>query len=185
MNLSGHYIFDHPIETVWQQLATPNQWPHILPGCNKVTHTGDSNSYQLQLHIPVGPFKGQVWAQLQLSQTTAPYAYEFQVETSGSAGQLHGRGHLQLHANGHQTTLDYQIQLHSPTASRLLHSSAKAFMRQSMERLQALLDARPLADPAPQPTTTHYRTQKIAMGTAVLMALYLLFRWRQNRPNLG
>lgn len=146
MKVSGEYIFDGPQQLVWETLLDPVVLASVLPGCEKLELIGE-NEYEGALQIKVGPVQGKFLGKVKLEDIQAPDSYTMQVDGRGGPGFVKATGHLKLSPAGAQTNVDYEgdAQVGGRLASvgqRLVESSAKAIIKQSLAGLNAAVQAR-------------------------------------------
>lgn len=146
MKVEGDYLFDVPREEVWQGLMDPEVLAATMPGCERLELVGD-NQYEGILNIKVGPVQGQFQGRIELEDIDAPNGYFMKVDGRGNPGFVKATARVDLAAEQQQTRLRYDgdAQVGGRIASvgqRLLDSSAKAIIKQSLEGLNATLGAR-------------------------------------------
>ncbi len=146
MKVSGEYLFDGPQQLVWETLLDPEVLASVLPGCEKLDLVGE-NEYEGALKIKVGPVQGQFMGKVKLEDIRPPNAYTMQVDGRGAPGFVKATGHLALEAAGAQTKVTYEgdAQVGGRLASvgqRLMESSAKAIIKQSLDGLNVSVKER-------------------------------------------
>ncbi len=146
MKLAGEYTFDAPQETVWEALQDPAVLASIMPGCEKLELVGE-DEYEGALKIKVGPVQGEFQGNVKLEDIDRPNSYSMAVSGKGAPGFVNGKGHVQLTGQGQTTLMAYQgdVQVGGRIASvgqRLLDSSAKAIIKQSLEGLNEVIKGR-------------------------------------------
>lgn len=213
MKLEGTYTFDAPKEVVWPMLQDPNVLAQVLPGCEKLTESGE-NQYNGVLNVKVGPVQGKFNGMITINDVVPLEGYSLVVDGNGPAGFVKGTGQLRLEGNGDSTTMHYSgdVQVGGRLASvgqRLLDTSAKAIVRQSLDGLdkhvqaQMEVKASPDAVTATPPTIEAPSQTEFALGVArnffdelvpqerrgnlamallvVAAAFWLLRGWRRRR----
>ena len=174
MKVDGEYVFDGSRDVVWNALLDPVVLASVLPGCEKLELVGD-NEYEGALKIKVGPVQGQFQGRVKLEDIRAPDSYTMQVDGRGAPGFVKATGHLALTPEGDVTRVSYKgdAQVGGRLASvgqRLVESSAKAIIRQSLDGLNDAVRARSTAParndganstmhtppPAPPPSQTQF-----------------------------
>lgn len=155
MKVAGEYTFDAPINLVWNALQDPNILASILPGCDKLEQKAE-NEYVGGLNIKVGPVQGKFAGNIKLENVRPLEGYTMVVDGSGPAGFVKATGRLILNAQGEKTHITYEgdAQVGGRIASvgqRLIESSAKAIIKQSLDALNTVLklQAEALAAAAP------------------------------------
>ncbi len=146
MKIAGNYTFDAPRDAVWEALLDPAVLTTVMPGCEKLEKTGD-NAYEGALKIKVGPVQGKFAGKILLENIEAPSSYTMNVDGRGAPGFVKATAQVALNEEGDQTVMTYDsdAQVGGRIASvgqRLLDSSAKAIIKQSLEGLNATLVAR-------------------------------------------
>lgn len=159
MQLEGSHTFEAPRDVVWDALLDPKVLAKVVPGCEKLDEIGD-NKYQGALKIKVGPVQGKFQGIIALSEVVAPDSYTLSVDGRGAPGFLKASGDVKLDDQGSTTVMHYDgtAQVGGRIASvgqRLLDSTAKALIRQSLENLDKQIAAKvaPEAVAAPAATT--------------------------------
>lgn len=202
MKIEGEYLFDVATEQVWEGLLDPAVLAATMPGCEKLELVGE-NQYEGMLNIKVGPVQGKFQGKIQLEDIRASEGYTIKVDGRGAPGFVKATATVELSGEGNQTRLQYNgdAQVGGRIASvgqRLLDSSAKAIIKQSLEGLNETLKARSAAAggdeaaqksvPAPQPASQTEFAARVAkevakdlipkpvlIGGAVLLILLLLY----------
>lgn len=146
MKVAGDYTFDAPQELVWEALQDPEVLASIMPGCEELELVGD-NEYEGALTIKVGPVQGKFKGNVKLEDINPPESYSMTVDGKGAPGFVRGKGGLKLTAQGEKTLMEYEgdAQVGGRIASvgqRLLDSSAKSIVKQSLEGLNAVMKSR-------------------------------------------
>lgn len=188
MKVAGEYLFDGPQDVVWNTLQDPNVLAGVLPGAEKLELVGE-NEYEAVLRIKVGPVQGDFQGRVRLEDIQPPDAYTMQVDGRGAPGFVKATGHLKLAGEDEKTRVTYEgdAQVGGRLASvgqRLVESSAKAIIRQSLDGLNAAVQARTAAAaaaaagdvaplPPPEPVRAPSQTQ-FAAGIAREVAKDLL-----------
>jgi carbon monoxide dehydrogenase subunit G len=143
MKVAGEYTFDAPQELVWKALRDPDVLASIMPGGEGFEEVGE-NEYSGNLNVKVGPVQGKFQGNIQLSDIVEPESYTMAVDGKGPQGFVKASGRLHLTPQGNLTHMDYEgdAQVGGRIASvgqRLLDSSAKSIIRQSLEALNQYL----------------------------------------------
>ncbi len=146
MKIEGTHTFAAPRDTVFPMLLDPVVLANVLPGCEELEQVGD-NEYRGILKIRVGPVQGEFNGVVTLSQINAPESYQLDVDGKGAPGFVKGNGSLQLDSDNGSTILNYEgtAQVGGRIASvgqRLLDTTARAIIRQSLEGLDQQIHAR-------------------------------------------
>ena len=175
MKVNGESVFQGPRQLVWDTLQDPDVLAGTLPGCEQLDRVGEG-AYQASLKIKVGPVQGVFKGKVNLEDLDEPSSYTMQVEGRGAPGFVKATGHVKLEVIGDtQTRFVYQgsAQVGGRLASvgqRLIETSAKAIIGQSLEGLNAAVKARAEAaasgDDAPKPPAEAPSQAQLASAVA-------------------
>lgn len=143
MKVAGEYTFEAPQELVWKALRDPDVLASIMPGGEGFEEVGE-NQYSGNLNVKVGPVQGKFQGNIQLSDIVEPDSYRIDVDGKGPQGFVKANGRLHLTPRDNQTYMTYEgdAQVGGRIASvgqRLLDSSARSIIRQSLEALNQYL----------------------------------------------
>lgn len=143
MEVSGEYTFDAPQEITWKALQDPDVLSSVMPGGEDFEEVGE-NEYAGLLNIKVGPVQGKFNGTIKLSDIIPPESYHMDVDGKGAPGFVKANGGLRLTGQGDKTHMTYEgtAQVGGRIASvgqRLLDSSARSIIRQSLEGLNDYL----------------------------------------------
>jgi carbon monoxide dehydrogenase subunit G len=146
MKIAGDYRFEGPQELVWDTLMDPDVLASVLPGCEKLEQTGD-NEYQGALEIKIGPVQGKFMGKVQLEDIHKPDSYTMKVNGQGASGFVNATGHLALAPEDGETRVTYEGDANvggrlAAVGQRLVESSAKAIIKQSLDGLNEAVKAR-------------------------------------------
>ncbi|MFZ0548106.1 MAG: carbon monoxide dehydrogenase subunit G [Candidatus Promineifilaceae bacterium] len=145
MKIEGSYTISAPQDAVWEALNDPAVLSKTIPGGEELEQTGE-NQYRAKMKIKVGPVQGIFSGKVQLTDLKPPDGYHMVVDGRGGPGFVKGEGTLRLEAQGDSTILHYDgdAQVGGRLASvgqRLMDTSAQALIRQSLETLEAQIQA--------------------------------------------
>lgn len=158
MKLQGAYTISASRDAVWEALNNPEVLSKTIPGGQELEQTGE-NEYRAKMKIRVGPVQGIFNGKVQLTNLNPPESYHMLVDGRGAPGFVKGEGDLRLEDQGDETVLHYEgdAQVGGRLASvgqRLMETSAKAMIRQSLETLEAQIQAgqqsEETGEPAPE-----------------------------------
>ena len=146
MKLAGDYLFAAAQKLVWDALLDPKVLASVLPGCERLDLTGE-NQYEGQLQIKVGPVQGSFLGKVTLRDLNPPTSYSMEVDGRGAPGFVKATAKISLATEGESTRFSYDAdaQVGGKIASvgqRLMESSARAIIKQSLEGLNAAVVAR-------------------------------------------
>lgn len=146
MKLEGTYKFDASPEKVWEAFMDPEVLAKTMPGCETLESTGD-NQYKGRMRMRVGPVQGIFEGKVKLTDLEEPESYNMEVSGRGPSGFMDGEGAVRL-----EETDDGCIMHYSGTAQvggrlaqvgqRLMDSSARAIVKQSLDNLAQQIAAR-------------------------------------------
>lgn len=145
MKIQGQYTFEAPRQVVWDAVMNPEIIAKIMPGCDALEEVGE-NSFQGAMKIKVGPVQGKFKGTVELSELNAPQSYRLKMKGTGAPGFVEAEGLLELAEDGETTVLSYEIDAKiggrmASVGQRLLESSTKVIARQSLEGLDAQVQA--------------------------------------------
>ena len=146
MKVEGTHTFNAPRDDVWSAMLDPEVLSNTLPGVQQLEKTGE-NDYKAAMKIRIGPVQGLYTGTVRLSDLDPPEYCELLVDGRGAPGFVKGTGQIRLEAQGDQTIMHYtgDAQVGGRLASvgqRLMESSTKAMIGQSLESLDAQITAR-------------------------------------------
>ncbi len=139
MEIGGEYTFDAPQDIVWKALQDPDVLASVMPGGEGFSEVGE-NEYEGNLKIKVGPVQGKFKGKIKLSEIVEPESYNIEVDGKGAPGFVKATGGLKLTPQGEKTHMVYEGTAHiggriASVGQRLMDSSAKSIIRQSLEGL--------------------------------------------------
>ncbi len=146
MNIEGTYTFSAPRDVVWSMMLDPDVLAKAMPGCEKLEQT-DENSYSGILNIRVGPVQGRFNGSVVLSDINAPEGYTLALKGNGAPGFVNGTGTMELIDEGDSCTVKYTSDAQvggrlAGVGQRLLETSARAIVRQSLEAMDQQINAK-------------------------------------------
>ncbi len=146
MKLEGSYTFDAPRDLVWQMFFDPEVLARTMPGCEKLDRIGE-NSFEGRMRVQVGPVQGLFKGTVVLSDLQEPETYHMEVDGQGPSGFMKGEGDIRLEETDQGTVMHYvgDAQVGGRIAQvgqRLMDSSARAIVKQSLDNLARQVDAR-------------------------------------------
>jgi len=150
MKLAGNYRFEAPRRIVWEALQDPDVLGQIMPGGQELEKI-DENEYKAALKIRVGPVQGDFKGGIKLSEINPPNSYRMDVDGRGQPGFVKAFGFVKLEEDGDGTVMNYEgeAQVGGRIASvgqRLMDSSGKAMIKQSLDGLHEYVKARAAAE---------------------------------------
>jgi len=143
MKVAGSYTFEVPQETAWAALQNPTVLTSVLPGCDRLDETGE-NQFEGDLNIKVGPVQGKFKGKVEMRDLVEPSSFSLNIDGRGSTGFVKATAKVDLEDAGESTVMHYDsdAQVGGRIASvgqRLLDSSAKAIIQQSLDGLHELM----------------------------------------------
>lgn len=151
MKVAGSYTFEAPQTTVWEALQNPTVLTSVLPGCDRLEEVGE-NRFEGDLNIKVGPVQGKFKGKVEMRDLVEPSSFNLKIDGQGSTGFVKATAKVDLEGAGESTVMHYDsdAQVGGRIASvgqRLLDSSAKAIVQQSLDGLHELMKVAGQADP--------------------------------------
>jgi uncharacterized protein len=95
MHVSGSYVFEAPIERVWDLLMDTTAIAACLPGCRELRDLGEDR-YQADLVIALAAVTGNYGATVAIEEKVPPRSYRLVVQGSGRSGFVKGRAVVSL-----------------------------------------------------------------------------------------
>jgi len=143
MKVAGSYTFEAPQVTVWEALQNPSVLTSVLPGCDRLDEIGE-NQYEGDLNIRVGPVQGKFKGKVEMLDLEEPTSFSLKIDGRGNTGFVKAIAKVDLEDAGESTVMHYDsdAQVGGRIASvgqRLLDSSAKAIIQQSLDGLHELM----------------------------------------------
>ncbi|MEO8842775.1 MAG: carbon monoxide dehydrogenase subunit G [Kofleriaceae bacterium] len=138
MKLAGDYSFEAGIQEVWDALFDPAVLAAVMPGCEKLELV--DGAYVGEIKVKIGPIQGKFTGKVDLSDRVEPTSYKMVVDGRGAQGFVKATATIELASEGTGTKLHYDsdAQVGGKIASagqRLVETSAKAIVKQSLEGL--------------------------------------------------
>ena len=168
MKLAGDYLFDAPVQEVWNALFDPEVLAAVMPGCEKLALV--DGRYRGELNVKVGPVQGKFAGTVDLKDTDEPRSYTMVIDGRGAPGFVKATAAVALEPEGGGTRIRYDAdaQVGGKVASvgqRLLEASARAIIKQSLEGLHENIKIRAASHAAAGPVASQ-PPQASAGGTA-------------------
>lgn len=145
MKLAGDYTFEAPVSEVWKALLDPVVLAAVMPGCEKLDLVDDA--YVGDLNIKVGPVQGKFHGKVVLDDVMEEKGYTMTVDGRGQPGFVKAKANVKLTPEGGQTRMEYDADAQvggriASVGQRLIDSSARAIIKESLEGLNANVKAR-------------------------------------------
>jgi hypothetical protein len=171
VKLAGEYVFNAPIEEVWKALLDPVVLAATMPGCEKLELA--DGKYLGELNVKVGPVQGKFSGKIELEDVKELAGYTIKVDGRGGPGFVNATAKVALERAGAETKLTYDADANvggkiASVGQRLIETSAKTIIKQSLEALNATVKARAeaaasAAAPAPVPIDQAKLAQAVAV----------------------
>src|ERR1051326_1449582 len=146
MKMDGQFAFDRaaPVE-VWAFLTDANRIAECLPGCQKLTPTGE-DTFEMEMRFGVGPISGLFHGSIRLHDLVPTSEYKMTVEGKGTPGFVKGDGTIQVTEGSNGTLLRYtgDVSAGGPIASvgqRMIGSAARMIIDQFFKCVAGKLNA--------------------------------------------
>ena len=151
MKLSGDYLFDAPIQDVWDALFDPVVLAAVMPGCEKLDLV--DGAYVGDLNIKVGPVQGKFTGKVDLKDIVEPNSYTMVIDGRGAPGFMKATASVKLATEGAGTRIHYEADAQvggkiGSVGQRLLEASSRAITKQSLDGLSENIKIRMAAEHA-------------------------------------
>lgn len=168
IELAGEYDFAAPQELVWQMILDPEVLAMTIAGCERLERV-DDNTLQGRLNLRVGPVQGIFQGKVESADMHPPTSLRMIVNGNGPAGVVRGEGNITLETIASTTRLRYDgtAQVSGRIASvgqRVMDSSAKSIVKQSLQNLEKQIEAR--LEPAAAAVAAPANAATATAGTA-------------------
>jgi len=145
VKLAGDYRFNAPASDVWKALLDPVVLAAVMPGCEKLELIDDA--YVGELNIKVGPVQGKFQGKVVLADVVEEQGYTMTVDGRGAPGFVKAKAAVKLTPEGPETLMVYDADAQvggriASVGQRLIDSSARAIIKESLEGLNANVKAR-------------------------------------------
>ena len=145
MKLAGDYRFNAPVSEVWKALLDPVVLAAVMPGCEKLELV--DGAYVGDLNIKVGPVQGKFHGKVVLDDVVEEKGYTMTVDGRGAPGFVKAKAAVKLTPEGAETVMVYDADAQvggriASVGQRLIDSSARAIIKESLEGLNANVTAR-------------------------------------------
>lgn len=145
MKLAGDYRFSAPVSEVWKALLDPVVLAAVMPGCEKLELVDDA--YVGDLNVKVGPVQGKFHGKVTLADVVEGQGYTMTVDGRGAPGFVKAKAAVKLTPEGAETLMEYDADAQvggriASVGQRLIDSSARAIIKESLEGLNANVQAR-------------------------------------------
>jgi uncharacterized protein len=139
VELTSSYVFNAPVEKVWNLLMDTAAVGTCLPGCRGLQPSGDDR-YEVELGLAVAAISGNFKGTVALEEKVVPQSYKLVVEGSGRQGFVKGHARVTLAPDGDRTNVHVTAQadiggMIARVGQRLLEGVA----RSTMDRFYACL----------------------------------------------
>ena len=104
MKITGTYILDAPIDTVWKGLMSPNILANCIPGCQSFDLV-DQDKYDMTVNVKVGPMNGKFQGTISIVDQEIQNSYRLIAVGKGSVGFAQGSALVTLSDIGGTTNL--------------------------------------------------------------------------------
>lgn len=146
MHLSGEYVFAAPRAIVWSALQDPRVLASVLPGCERLDRV-DDHTFEGAIRLRIGPVQGDYSGRVQLRDLREPDSFGMQIDGKGQQGFVKAVATVSLAAEGDQTRITYTSDAQvggriAAVGQRLIETSARAIVKQSLEGLDAAMRER-------------------------------------------
>ena len=105
MDLKATYVFNAPVEKVWDLLMDTNAVGGCLPGSRGLRQVGDDR-YEVELGVAVAAIAGNFKGTVAIEEKVPPQSYKLVVEGTGRQGFVKGQARVALEADGDRTRVN-------------------------------------------------------------------------------
>lgn len=145
MNISGEYVFRAPPQFVWDALQDPKVLAAVLPGCERLDEVSPHN-FEGAIKLKVGPVQGEYAGKVTLGDLKPPESFTMKVEGTGQQGYVNATAAIALAPESQGTKVTYASEAQvggriATLGGRLIETSARSIVRQSLEGLDACITA--------------------------------------------
>jgi carbon monoxide dehydrogenase subunit G len=109
MNLSAHYLFDAPVQQVWNLLMDSRAVGECLPGCRGLVAVSEDR-YAVELSVAVAAIAGNFKGTVALEEKVPPRSYKLIIEGTGRQGFVKGYAYISLQPDGERTRVQVDAQ---------------------------------------------------------------------------
>lgn len=146
MHIAGDYVFGAPRPIVWEALQDPRVLASVLPGCERLDLVAP-DEYDGTIKLKIGPVQGEYQGKVRLLDLVPPESFRMQIDGKGQQGFVKAAASITLAADGANTKITYDSEAQvggriATVGQRLIETSARAVVRQSLEGLDAAMRAR-------------------------------------------
>lgn len=146
MKLEGDYVFEAPLEIVWEALLDPEVLASVLPGCEKL-ELDEDGQYTGQLKVKVGPVQGKFKGKVGLSNIEPLQGYDMKIDGRGTPGFVKADARVDLEAAEAGTLIRYSADAKvggkiASVGQRLVDAAARAIAAESLDGLHAQVKAK-------------------------------------------
>jgi uncharacterized protein len=145
VELKGQYVFDAPVDRVWERLMDPAIISTCLPGCERFDPLGDDR-YQVVLTAGVAAVSGTFEGTVAIADKRPATSYRLVVEGKGRPGFAKGDAVITLSPHDAGTAVDVAGSvtvggLVAQVGQRLLGATAKMMMDRFFKCLGDKIDS--------------------------------------------
>jgi uncharacterized protein len=143
MEIKSTYVFDAPVDRVWDLLMDTRAVASCIPGCRELREVGPDR-YEADLAVTVAAITGNFAATVAMEDKIPPRSYRLVVQGTGRTGFIRGRAAIALTAAKERTLVEVASDAHvggavARVGQRLLEGVGKMMMDGFFECLSAKL----------------------------------------------
>jgi carbon monoxide dehydrogenase subunit G len=140
MELIGHYVFDAPVERVWDLLMDPKTIASCVPGCKEFKAIG-KDEYRIVLSAAVAAVSGSFTGTVSMADVRPRVSYVLHIEGKGAPGFANGSVLITLTPREHDVSVDVAGSVTiggvvAQVGQRLLGATARMMMEKFFGCLQ-------------------------------------------------
>jgi uncharacterized protein len=111
MEIKNTYVFDAPVDRVWDLLMDTGAVASCIPGCRELREVGPDR-YEADLAISVAAITGNFAATVAMEDKIAPQSYRLVVQGTGRTGFIRGQAAIALTAARERTLVEVAADAH-------------------------------------------------------------------------
>ena len=189
MELTSSRTVPASVEKTWAALNDPEALKACIPGCESIERISDSE-FTVAMTARVGPVSAKFSGHIVLSEIVPPTSYKISFEgQGGAAGFARGGAKVALTPDGSGTRIEYNVNAQvggklAQIGSRLVDGAAAKvaddFFTCFVERLGggAAAAVEPVVAPATVATTSRTLWLRLALATAIIVAIFVYWLTR-------
>jgi carbon monoxide dehydrogenase subunit G len=142
MDIKSAYVFEAPVDRVWDLLMDTRAVASCIPGCRALREVGPDR-YEADLVVAVAAVTGQFAATVAMEDKVPPQSYRLVVQGTGRTGFIRGHAVINLTPGKESTLVDVAAEGHVGGAvARVGQRLLEGVGRMMMDRFFGCLSAK-------------------------------------------